>query len=102
MADKAAKDMREAAEAAEGELDELRAEIERLTKALNDAKAMLKDEARERVAEGLETLEDSAEALKEKMQDGLQDLQKHITDNPIPASIAAFAIGVVLGRLIAR
>lgn len=103
MADKATKPVKDAAsdaasEAADDAIDEMRAEVERLTKALEEAKAMLGKDAED----VLDDIGDTAEEWKERMQEGFNDLQKQIHDNPLPAAFAAFIIGLVLGRVIAR
>jgi ElaB/YqjD/DUF883 family membrane-anchored ribosome-binding protein len=80
------------------ELDELRAEVERLTAALEEAKAFIEDST----AEGAGTAREKAEEIGERVQDGLVDLQKQIDAHPLSSAIIAFAIGLLIGRVISR
>ncbi|HEX7777253.1 MAG TPA: hypothetical protein VF449_12075 [Parvibaculum sp.] len=80
------------------ELDELRAEIERLTAALEEAKGFI----REDVEDGAATAREKVEELGERVQDGLGDLQRQIDAHPVPSAIIAFAIGLLIGRTISR
>jgi ElaB/YqjD/DUF883 family membrane-anchored ribosome-binding protein len=99
MADKAAK----ATEDKVGEeLEALRAEIERLTGALADAKAMIAEEAAEGAETFRETAEDFAEDMSERAQEGWKELQKQISENPVPSALIALAIGFVLARVLSR
>ncbi|HEY4344531.1 MAG TPA: hypothetical protein VGN05_09320 [Parvibaculum sp.] len=99
MAEKSAK----AAEEKVGvELDELRAEIERLNKALADAKTMIAEE----IGEGAETLRETAsefaEDMSDRAQEGWKELQKQIAENPVPSALIALAVGFVLARILTR
>lgn len=80
------------------EIDELRAEIERLTAALEEAKAFIQDGA----VEGAASAREKAEEIGERLQDGLGDLQKQIDAHPLPSAIIAFAVGLLIGRVISR
>ena len=81
------------------ELEELKAEVERLTKALEDAKALIAEQAK---AEEPHTAFETAEEIGERVQEGLSDLQKQIGENPVPSALIAFAIGFLLGRVFTR
>jgi ElaB/YqjD/DUF883 family membrane-anchored ribosome-binding protein len=80
------------------ELDELRAEVERLTAALDEAKGLI----REGIEDGATTAREKAEEIGERVQDGLSDLQKQIDAHPLPSAIIAFAIGLLIGRVVSR
>lgn len=87
------------------ELDDLRAEVERLTKALADAKALIAEgvDGAHEGAEGLrETAEEFAEDVSERAQEGWKELQKQISENPVPSALIALAVGFVLARLLSR
>ena len=71
---------------------ELRAEVERLTKTLEEERAR-HDSAFSR---------ETAEELGERMQEGLGDLQRQIDANPVPSALIAFGIGFLIGRLFTR
>ncbi|MFN3626263.1 hypothetical protein [Parvibaculum sp.] len=75
-------------------IEELQAQIEALQKAL--------DEARAAASPASEDFAANAEAVAERMQEGLQDLQKQIDAHPVPSALFAFGIGFLIGRLIAR
>ncbi|MEX0839929.1 MAG: hypothetical protein WD034_10370 [Parvibaculum sp.] len=68
----------------------LRAEIEALERALA--------EARGETSFGME----DAEAIGERLQEGLGDIQKQIDAHPIPSALLAFGLGFLIGRLLAR
>lgn len=84
------------------ELDDLRSEVERLTKALADAK----DAFVEDIGLGAESLresaENTAEDVSERAQEGWRELQKQIADRPLQSALVAFGIGFVLSRLLSR
>ncbi|MGB3808477.1 MAG: hypothetical protein WA943_00175 [Parvibaculum sp.] len=99
MTEKSAKADDKAAE----ELEQLRAEVERLTKDLADAKAMIAEDAQGDAPEGIrETAEDFAEDLSERAQEGWKELQQQISDHPVPSAFIALGIGFVLARLLSR
>lgn len=75
-------------------IEELQAQIEALQKALEEARAA--------TGEMNDDLAANAEAVAERMQEGLQDIQKQIDAHPIPSALLAFGIGFLIGRLIAR
>lgn len=75
-------------------IEELQAQIEALQAAL--------EEARAEAGEAGEDLSANAEAVAERMQEGLQDIQKQIDAHPVPSALLAFGIGFLIGRLIAR
>lgn len=75
-------------------IEELQAQIEALQKALEEARAA--------TGEMDDDLAANAEAVAERMQEGLQDIQKQIDAHPIPSALLAFGIGFLIGRLIAR
>ena len=72
-------------------IEALQAEIEALRKALEEARG---DEA----PFGME----SAEAVGERLQEGLDDIQKQIDAHPVPSALLAFGLGFLIGRLLAR
>lgn len=75
-------------------IEELQAQIEALQAAL--------EEARAEAGEAGEDLAANADAVAERMQEGLQDIQRQIDAHPIPSALLAFGIGFLIGRLIAR
>ena len=72
-------------------IEALQAEIEALRKALEEARG---DEA----SFGVEI----AEAVGERLQEGLDDIQKQIDAHPVPSALLAFGLGFLIGRLLAR
>lgn len=75
-------------------IEELQAQIEALQKALEEAHAA--------TGEIDDDFAGNAEAVAERMQEGLQDIQKQIDAHPVPSALLAFGIGFLIGRLIAR
>jgi ElaB/YqjD/DUF883 family membrane-anchored ribosome-binding protein len=75
-------------------IEDLQAEIEALQAALEEARAAAGDAD--------EDLAANAEAVAERMQEGLQDIHKQIDAHPVPSALLAFGIGFLIGRLIAR
>lgn len=75
-------------------IEELQAQIETLQKALEEARAA--------AGETNEDLAANAEAVAERMQEGLQDIQKQIDAHPVPSALLAFGIGFLIGRLLGR
>lgn len=75
-------------------IEELQAQIETLQKALEEARAA--------AGETNENLAANAEAVAERMQEGLQDIQKQIDAHPVPSALLAFGIGFLIGRLLGR
>lgn len=71
-------------------VEELQAEVEALKKAL--------EEARDETPFGIE----DAEAIGERLQEGLGDIQKQIDAHPVPSALLAFGLGFLIGRLLAR
>ncbi|MFZ2468318.1 MAG: hypothetical protein WAW54_07980 [Parvibaculum sedimenti] len=80
------------------EIAELQAEVERLTKALEDAKALLGEQPDEQP----HTARETAEEIGERVQEGLSDLHKQIGENPVPSALIALGIGFLLGRVFTR
>jgi len=80
------------------EIAELQAEVDRLTKALEEAKALLGEQPGEQP----HTARETAEEIGERVQEGLSDLQKQIGENPVPSALIAFGIGFLLGRVFTR
>ncbi|MEN6542635.1 hypothetical protein [Parvibaculum sp.] len=80
------------------EIAELQAEVDRLTKALEEAKALLGEQPGEQA----HTARETAEEIGERVQEGLADLQKQIGENPVPSALIAFGIGFLLGRVFTR
>lgn len=75
-------------------LEELQAQIAELQKALEEARAAMPEEAEGVLAD--------AEAIRERVQDGLQDIQTQIDAHPVPSALLAFGIGFLVGRLLTR
>lgn len=75
-------------------IEDLQAQIEALEKALEDARAAMPDEAEGVLAD--------AEAIRERVQEGLQDIQTQIDAHPVPSALVAFGIGFLIGRLLTR
>jgi ElaB/YqjD/DUF883 family membrane-anchored ribosome-binding protein len=73
-------------------IEALRAEVERLTSALEA----------ERARHGSAFSRETAEELGERMQEGFGELQKQIDANPVPSALIAFGIGFLIGRLFTR
>lgn len=80
------------------EIAELQAEVERLTRALEEAKALIAED----VGGHDHTARETAEEIGERVQEGLSDLQKQIGENPVPSALIAFGIGFLLGRVFTR
>lgn len=80
------------------EIAELQAEVERLTKALEEARTLLGEQPGEQA----HTARETAEEIGERVQEGLADLQKQIGENPVPSALIAFGIGFLLGRVFTR
>ncbi|MCF8469519.1 MAG: hypothetical protein K9G30_01905 [Parvibaculum sp.] len=79
-------------------IEELKAEVESLRKTLEDAKAVAPEIFSEDVAEGLL----NAEAVRERVQEGLEDVQKQVEAHPVPSALLAFGLGFLIGRLLTR
>jgi hypothetical protein len=45
---------------------------------------------------------ENAEAVKERVQEGLGDIQKQIDAHPVPSALLAFGLGFLLGRLLLK
>ena len=71
-------------------IEALQAEVEALKKAL--------EEAHGEASFGLE----GAEAVGERLQEGLDDIHKQIDAHPVPSALLAFGLGFLIGRLLAR
>jgi hypothetical protein len=80
------------------ELDELRAEVERLTTALEEAKALIG----ESIEEGAGTIREKAEDLGARAQEGWKELEKQIVENPVPSALIALGLGFLIARLLTR
>lgn len=84
------------------ELEDLRAEVERLTNALANAKNNFAEEIGAQT-EGLrEGAEHVAEGVNERAQESWRELQKQVSDRPVQSALVAFGIGFVLSRLLSR
>ena len=75
-------------------IEELQAQIEALQKALEEARTAAPEEAESILAD--------AEAVRERVQEGLQDVQKQIDAHPVPSALLAFGLGFLIGRLLTR
>jgi len=75
-------------------VEELQAQIEALRKALEEARAAAPEEAESILAD--------AEAVRERVQEGLQDIQGQIDAHPVPSALLAFGLGFLIGRLLTR
>ncbi|MEP2827747.1 hypothetical protein [Parvibaculum sp.] len=75
-------------------VEELQAQVEALQAALDEARAAMPEEAEGVLAD--------AEAIRERVQDGLQDIQTQIDAHPVPSALLAFGIGFLIGRLLTR
>lgn len=80
------------------EIADLQAEVERLTKALEEARTAIAEDAGAEARSARE----AAEEIGERVQEGLADLQKQIGENPVPSALIAFGIGFLLGRVFTR
>ncbi|MDZ4379892.1 MAG: hypothetical protein U0942_00955 [Parvibaculum sp.] len=74
-------------------VEELQAQIEALQQALDEARAAAPD---------AESILADAEAVRERVQEGLQDVQKQIDAHPVPSALLAFGLGFLIGRLLTR
>lgn len=74
------------------DLEELRAEISRLEKTLEE----------ERARKAPPFSREDVEELGEKLQDGVTDLEKQIDANPVPSALIAFGLGFLIGRVLGR
>ncbi len=79
-------------------VEELQAQIEALKLALEEAQAAAAAATNETLEEGLA----SAEMIRERMQEGLDDVQKQIDAHPVPSALLAFGLGFLIGRLLTR
>lgn len=84
------------------DLDDLRAEVDRLTKALAEARSTFAEDAGVHAESLRESAENVAEDLSERAQEGWSELQKQISDNPVQSAVIAFGIGFALSRLLSR
>lgn len=75
-----------------GEMEQLKAEIENLKKALEEKVSVLKS------AFDGETVDD----IKDKVEGEWDEVKTRIADNPIPSTLVALAIGFIIGRFIAK
>ncbi|MEP0708277.1 hypothetical protein [Parvibaculum sp.] len=75
-------------------IEELQAQIEALQQALEEARTAMPEEADGILAD--------AEAIRERVQDGLQDVQQQIDAHPVPSALVAFGLGFLIGRLLTR
>jgi len=75
-------------------IEELQAQIEALQKALEEARAATPEEAESILAD--------AEAVRERVQEGLQGIQGQIDAHPVPSALLAFGLGFLIGRLLTR
>ena len=75
-------------------IEELQAQIAALQKALEDARDAAPEEAESILAD--------AEAVRERVQEGLQDIQTQIGAHPVPSALIAFGLGFLIGRLLTR
>lgn len=75
-------------------IEELQAEIEALKETLREAL----EETGGETSFGIE----DAEAIGERLQEGLGDIQKQIDAHPVPSALLAFGLGFLIGRLLAR
>lgn len=86
----------------DAELDDLRAEVERLNKALDEAKTAMRDV----VGEHAESLREKAGAIggdiNDKAKEGWHELQTQITEKPVQSALIALGIGFVISRLLSR
>lgn len=79
-------------------VEELQAQVEALKLALEEAQAAAAAAATGTLEEGLA----SAEMIRERMQEGLEDVQKQIGAHPVPSALLAFGLGFLIGRLLTR
>tara|TARA_R110002110_G_scaffold39086_9_gene126751 strand:+ start:11583 stop:11855 length:273 start_codon:yes stop_codon:yes gene_type:complete len=79
-------------------IEDLKAEVEALRKALDDAKADALEALAGDVTDGLA----NAEAVRERVQEGLEDVQKQVEAHPVPSALLAFGLGFLIGRLLTR
>ena len=79
-------------------IEDLKAEVEALRKALDDAKADALEALAGDVTDGLA----NAEAVRERVQEGLEDVQKQVEAHPVPSALLAFGLGLLIGRLLTR
>ncbi|MAM94892.1 hypothetical protein [Parvibaculum sp.] len=75
-------------------VEELQAQVEALQAALDKAQAAMPEEAEGVLAD--------AEAVRERVQEGLQDIQTQIDTHPVPSALLAFGLGFLIGRLLTR
>lgn len=88
--------------AADAKLEELHAEVERLTKALAEAQKTMTDGVEESTETLRETAGEMAGELNERAQEGISELQKQIAENPVQSALVAFGLGFILSRLLPR
>lgn len=81
-----------AAQNADTEIEELKARVEELTRAL-EAERARKDPALSR---------EEVEELGGRVQEGFEQIEKQIDEHPVPSALAAFGIGLVLGLFLMR
>ncbi len=99
MTDKAAKTVEAKVTA---ELDDLRAEVDRLTKALADAKDVFAEDIGVQAESLRKSAENVAEDVSERAQEGWRELQRQVSDRPVQSALIALGIGFLLSRLLSR
>lgn len=81
----------------QAEIERLKSEIERLRATLAAIQAQQDD-----VAAHTSFTRDDLDQLGEKVQEGVQELQRQIDANPVPSAMMAFVLGFLISRVFQR
>jgi ElaB/YqjD/DUF883 family membrane-anchored ribosome-binding protein len=95
------------------EIETLRADVAKLRTDLSGIAVSLKDLGKGRVDEARSTLVELADSLKEELRKGMEGardrgkksvetVEQQIEQRPLLALLAAFGVGVVLGKILDR
>lgn len=84
------------------ELDDLRNEVDRLTKALDEARASFLEAAGEGADGIFHAASDAAGDARDKAQEGWHELQTRISEKPVQSALIALGIGFIVSRIILR
>lgn len=81
----------------QAEIEKLKSEIERLQSALAAIEAQQND-----AATHPSFSREDFDQIGEKVQEGVQELQRQIDANPVPSALMAFVLGFLIARVFQR